>query len=508
MPFSLLTPFRNGSAVPRAAVPVLAMDGFRDTLLGVAAAGGRLLAYFAAPEPNGRLRLWAVLGQDATGELAAVAAEPAGDHFPSVAAEWPQAAGFEREIAEQWGLHPDGHPWFKPLRFHASWNAGPDAWGRNPDLPVLPGVTEFYQVRGEGVHEVAVGPVHAGIIEPGHFRFQCYGEEVLHLEIALGYQHRGVERALLGGPNLQTPHLLETVAGDTTIGHLTAHALAMEALAGIQAPARAQALGVIALELERLANHTGDLGMLANDIGFLPTASYCGRLRGDFLNLTAILCGNRFGRNLLRPGGLAFDLDAAGVGQLGERLEAAFSDTANAVRLLWETPTIASRFEGTGILDQPACRSLGMVGVAARACGVARDVRHDYPAGIWNSLSVAPAVAAGGDVQARAWVRWLEIEASVRLIRDVLQQLPDGPVRTALPALASDRLAVGLAEGWRGEVVHVALTGANRHFARYKVVDPSFRNWHGLAVAMRGQAVSDFPVCNKSFNLSYCGHDL
>ena len=509
MAFSSSIPFRNGGGVPRAAVPVLAWSGFRDSLLGAATAGWRLLAYFAAPETNDRPRLWAILGRDATGELTAVATDPAGDHFPSLAPEWPQAAGFEREIAEQWGLCPEGHPWFKPLRFQGSWRHGHDAWGRNPELPILPGVTDFYQVRGDGVHEVAVGPVHAGIIEPGHFRFQCHGEEILHLEIALGYQHRGVERALLGGPTLRTPHLLETVAGDTTIGHLTAYGLAMAGLTGVAAPPRAQVLAAIALELERLANHVGDLGMLGNDIGFLPTASYCGRLRGDFLNLTAVLCGNRFGRNLLRPNGVLFDLDDGHLAEVRDRLDAAFADVTTAVGLLWETPTVAARFENTGTLDPAVCRDLGMVGVAARASGLARDVRHDFPAGAWTGCElITPATATTGDVQARAWVRWLEVRESVRLIRAWLDRLPEGPVLAAPGPPTPGRLAVGLAEGWRGEVVHVALTGADGRFSRYKVVDPSFRNWHGLAVAMRGQAISDFPLCNKSFNLSYCGHDL
>ena len=231
------------------------------------------------------------------------------DHFPRSRPNVPQAHLFEREIAEQYGVRPEGHPWLKPVRFHASYRPGHDAWGRKPgEAPVI-GVTDFYRVEGEEVHEVAVGPVHAGIIEPGHFRFQCHGEQVFHLEISLGYQHRGAERTLIGGPNKRTIHTMETLAGDTSIGHATAYCQALEALAGCQVPIRAEALRGVALELERLANHTGDLGALAGDVGFLPTASYCGRIRGDFLNLTALLCGSRFGRGMVRPGGVGFDLD-------------------------------------------------------------------------------------------------------------------------------------------------------------------------------------------------------
>src|SRR6266403_1794145 len=188
------------------------------------------------------------------------------------------------------------------------------------------GVTDFYRVEGEEVHEVAVGPVHAGVIEPGHFRFQCHGEEVFHLEISLGYQHRGLEAALIGGPNKRSIHYAETLAGDTTVGHASAYCQNLEALAGARAASRGQALRAIALELERLANHTGDLGALAGDVGFLPTAAYCGRLRGDYLNLSALLCGSRFGRGTVRPGGAGFDLEPERAAQAADQLQSAFRD--------------------------------------------------------------------------------------------------------------------------------------------------------------------------------------
>jgi Ni,Fe-hydrogenase III large subunit len=301
---------------------------------------------------------------------------------------------------------------------------------------------------------------------------------------------------------------METLAGDTTIGHATAYAQVIEALAGCQVPIRGQILRGVALELERLANHTGDLGALAGDVGYLPTASYCGRLRGDFLNLTAVLCGSRFGRGLIRPGGVDFNVDSQRVDEILQRLECAYRDVASAVNLLWESPSVQSRFEDTGPVSSEVAEQLGMVGPAARACGLLRDVRHDFPSGVFQFSQIPVSTWHTGDVFARAFVRWLEIQQSVAFIRDQVKSLPTGEVRANVGALAGNQIAISLTEGWRGEICHVALTDKDGHFARYKVVDPSFHNWMGVAMALRDQQISDFPLCNKSFNLSYCGHDL
>lgn len=505
---ALLARTRNGSALPLAKVPLSPFDELRGGVLSELAAGRRLVSFFGEPAEGAAAVLWAVVADDGAGTLAVGRARLEDDRFPSLTPAAPEAHLFEREMAEQLGLKPQGHPWLKPVRYRPSWRAGHDAWGRSEGEPILPAVGDFFRVEGDEVHEVAVGPVHAGVIEPGHFRFQCHGEKVLHLEIALGYQHRGVEESLLGGPGRQTAARMETLAGDTTVGHATAWAQATEALSGTPVPPRAQAIRGVALELERLASHAGDLGALAGDVGFLPTASFCGRLRGDFLNMTALLCGNRFGRGLVRPGGTLVDVDEALSKELRRRLEETMKDLRGAAELLFGTATVTARFEGTGRVDAGVAEALGLVGPAARACGIDRDVRRDHPTGIWRFAHVPVMTAHDGDVSARAYVRWLEAQRSYDFVKAQLASLPGGAVRSAPKPQRPEHVAVSLVEGWRGEIAHVAVTGADGRFVRYKVVDPSFHNWTGLAMALRNEEISDFPLCNKSFNLSYCGHDL
>jgi len=494
----------NCDTINQSDVPELPFEGFKDAVVN---SGGRLASFFGMPLPNGKIKLIAILAMESTGTLGAVSMK-VGEMYPSLTEDLPQAHWFEREIAEQWGIRPVGHPWLKPIRFHESYRRGYDAWKRKPGLEILPCVTDYFQLKGEEVHEVAVGPVHAGIIEPGHFRFQCHGEQVFHLEISLGYQHRGVERALIGGPHKRTIYQIETVAGDTTIGHTTAYCQAIESLAECNVSPRAQALRGIALELERMANHTGDLGALAGDVGYLPTASFCGRIRGAFLNMTAVICGNRFGRGLIRPGGVCFDLEKNRVEELRHRVDQALKDVTVAVNLLWETPSVLGRFEETGIVSQETCNLLGLVGPAARACGAERDVRFDFPAGIYQFAQIPVSTWDTGDVFARAYVRWLEIQRSAAFVQNLLDTLPEGDIMADVGSLAPDKLVVSMVEGWRGEICHTVMTDSAGKFLHYKIVDPSFHNWMGLAMALRDQQISDFPVCNKSFNLSYCGHDL
>jgi len=501
---SLFATLGNGRALPLAEVPELTLAEFRTAIIQGVRSGQRLACLCADRELN----LYAVLAEDPAGLLRAGRTRLDAPRYPALTPQCPQAHLFERELAEQFGIVPEGHPWFKPVRFHPSWVEGRDAWGRTG--PIEPGVLDFYEVKGEEVHEVAVGPVHAGVIEPGHFRFQCHGETVFHLEIALGYQHRGIERALEGGPHPLSLKHAETACGDSSIAHAWAYCQALEGLAGMTVPPRAQRVRGVALELERAANHTGDLGALAGDVGFLPTASFCGRIRGDWLNLTAEVCGSRLGRDWLRPGGLRMDLDASRARNLVERLERAWADTRDAVELLWGAASVLNRFEAAGAVDPVQAREIGLVGVPARASGIDLDVRRDHAFGPYREHPVTPQLGESGNVHSRAWVRWMELGESHRFLRAGLESLAWAEPERAfpLPALAADSLCVSLVEGWRGEVLHLAITGPEGRLRRYKIVDPSFHNWFGLALALRGQLISDFPLCNKSFNLSYCGHDL
>lgn len=498
----------NGRSVPLESIPEFSFEEFSKTIVKKTGEGKRVSALFGVPSDRAdRVEVFVVLADDDRNRLLVGRSSIEGPSFPSITPLCPQVHLFERELAEQFGLKALGHPWFKPLRYTPSWT-GRDAWDRPATEPILPAVGDFYRVEGEQIHEVAVGPVHAGVIEPGHFRFQCYGEEVYHLEIALGFQHRGVERALLGGPGKRTLHYMETLAGDTTVGHTISYTQVVEGLSRTQKPPRSQALRGIALELERIANHIGDLGALSGDVGFLPTASFCGRIRGEVLNMTALLCGNRFGRALIRPGGVGFDVDDQRRGELLRRLAINETDARDAINLLWDNQSVMARFEDTGPLTKDQAIELGIVGPAARASGLSRDVRYTQPSGVFRFAQIPVSTYDSGDVFARAYVRWLEIQQSFAFIRDQLENLPDGAIVTELGALEADSLTVSLNEGWRGEICHVGITGEDGRFKRYKIVDPSFHNWTALAMVLRNQEISDFPLCNKSFNLSYCGHDL
>lgn len=478
-------------------VPASSPADFHAEVVAACRAGGRLVA-LPVMELRGP-QLVAVVAHDGarTVEVWRTAAV-SGGRYPALTAVLPQAQAFEREVAEEHGLVLEGHPWPKPLRHHADLDA--------------PGTTDpypFFRVEGEGVHEVAVGPVHAGIIEPGHFRFQCYGEVVHHLEIQLGYQHRGAQRLLLTAPPGRRLVIVESVAGDTAIGHGLAHVTVMEKLAGLAIPPAAQALRAMALELERIANHTGNLGALCNDVGYQPGAAWYGRLRGDYLNLLVEMTGNRFGRGWLVPGGVRLGLPEGERAGFLSRLAAAAEDCERVAELVFDASAVVSRFERTGRVEAKVAAELGLVGPVGRASGLERDARCDHPEGAYRESPPAIAVREAGDVMARAEVRRAEIAPAAACVRTQAAKIA-GQLASPWSSepLRRSALAVALLEGWRGEIAHVAATDREGQLVGYQIVDPSFHNWFGLAMALRGNQISDFPLCNKSFNLSYAGHDL
>lgn len=494
---------RNRRAVPLRAIPVEPVDDFRQTVVDAVAADWRIVACFGMPESGGDTRLLAILANDAQGKLGATSTVVT-ERYPALTPVCPQAHVFEREIAEQCAVRPEGHPWLKPLRRHL-----PDHRAAGRTTVVLdPEDYRFFRVEGAEVHEVAVGPVHAGIIEPGHFRFQAHGEEVLFLEIMLGYQHRGVERLLEIVERERAVLVAESIAGDTVIGHAGAYCGAMEALARSRKSPRAQALRGIALELERVANHIGDLGAIAGDVAYQPGAAFLGRMRGDALNLLMTFSGNRFGRGLIRPGGVNFDLPPAMAGALRDQLAHLREELEPIAGLMLENAGVQARLEGVGVVPDDKCLELGFVGPVARACDVARDVRHDHPYGIFRFAHIPVATAWQGDVLARTLVRRLEVQRSIEFVLDQLAALPRGDLRADCGELQPDEIVVAMEEGWRGEIAHVVVTDDRGRVRRHKVVSPSFHNWTALAGAMPGNPISDFPLCNKSFNLSYADHDL
>lgn len=494
---------RNRRAVPFDAVPTEAVDGFRATVIDAVRDGWRVVSMFGMPEGSERTRLVAVLADDSRGELGATSTV-VGDCYLALTPDCPQVHAFEREIAEQCAVRPEGHPWLKPLRRHL-----PDHRPAGRSEVVLdPEQYPFFHMGGTEVHEVAVGPVHAGIIEPAHFRFQAHGEDVLFLEIMLGYQHRGVERLLETAAAERAVLVAESIAGDTVIGHAGAWCGAVEAVARCRKTPRAQAIRGIALELERLANHIGDLGAIAGDVAYQPAAAYFGAMRGECLNLLMTVSGNRYGRGLIRPGGVSWDLPPEMAAELRGRLERLRDDLEGVASLMFASASVQARLEGVGVVSRAQCAELGFVGLVARACELARDVRHDHPYGIFRFAHIPVTTAWAGDVHARTLVRWHEVRRSLEFVIEQLGALPRGDSRVPCGALHPNEIVVALQEGWRGELAHVLVTDHRGGVRRHKVVDASFHNWAAVALAVPGNQISDFPLCNKSFNLSYAGHDL
>jgi Ni,Fe-hydrogenase III large subunit len=483
--------------VERSLVPVLEAEPWVAALGEKLAAGTHPVTLFGENEDESRIRVWCVLADNPEQVLWLTSVRMRKDdaRFESLANDFPAMNYFECELFEQTRVIPENHPWLRPVRTG-------DIWRRN-GKPY-----QFYGVNGEEVHEVAVGPVHAGVIEPGHFRFQCYGEEILHLEIQLGYQHRGLEELLPKQKQSQQIVLVESIAGDSVIAQATAFCSAIETLAGIGPSLREQTVRGIAAELERIAMHLATLSGIATDIGFALPAAAFGGLRTAVINLSAGICGNRFGRGWIIPGGVRFDLDSAPIKSARDVLLNVFTKFSDIEALFFDSSSALARLEEIGTVTAEQARAAGLVGLAARASGIARDVRADFPYGIYRYSSIPSPTLDSGDVYARAKLRALEIRNSLQFIFEQLDNLPSVKPKSRPKTLAKNAFTIALTEGHRGEIADVLITDSNGQLSQVKIKDPSFHNWHGLALAVRENGISDFPLCNKSFDLSYAGHDL
>jgi Ni,Fe-hydrogenase III large subunit/Ni,Fe-hydrogenase III component G len=419
------------------------------------------------------------------------------------------ASRFEREIYDLFGIVAEGHPDPRPLVRHGFWPADyfplrKDAAPRDftDDGRAFP----FTQVGGEGVYEIPVGPVHAGVIEPGHFRFSVVGETIIDMKSRLYFTHKGTEKLFEGREPAAGVELAERVSGDTTIGHSLAFCQALEAATGTAVPERARWLRVILLEMERLYNHVADFGMIANDTGYAVGHSHCFRIRERLLRLNKRLTGNRLLRGGVVPGGVGHDLPE-GLDLPGE-LEGALRDFEEIVGLALENTLVLDRLDGTGRLAPRTAQDHGVLGYVARASGIDADVRRDHPFAAYEQLGVRVPVFDSGDVKARTLVRVEEARESVRLIREAVRRLPPGPRAAPLGPLPPYAPAFALVEGWRGAVVHWVMADERGRLHRVKIMDPSFLNWRPLSYALLKNIVPDFPLCNKSFNQSYSGNDL
>ncbi len=434
-------------------------------------------------------------------------------HFTSITPEIHAAQWYEREIRDLFGLIPQGHPDLRRLVRHEHWPKGTHPlkkdfpWDRV--LGRQQGEYRFRHIEGEGVFEVPVGPIHAGIIEPGHFRFSVAGEPIMQLEVRHFWKHRGVEKLFEQQTLTAAVPIAERVSGDTTVGHSLAYCQAVETLLGIDVPRRARYLRSLFLELERLHNHLGDIGAICNDTAYALPHAHCGRMKERLMQLNDRLTGSRFLRDTITIGGVSKDIPARERGAIVEGLDQIEKDFSELESIIFANASLTDRLETTGILTERIAWDHGVVGVVGRASGIDQDVRRDRPFAAYGELSLKVALYRYGDVRARLRVRMDEIHESIRLVRDIRLKIPESALvapPTRLPQ--AGEWAVSAVEGWRGEILYVVMAGADGRIHRCKVRDPSFVNWSAIQWAVVGNIIPDFPLINKSFNLSYAGNDL
>jgi len=431
--------------------------------------------------------------------------------FPSLSAELPSVNWQEREIQDWFGLIADGHPNPRRVALHDNW---PEVYPLRKDFPldaVLPpfeGERHIYRpTLGEGVFQVPVGPVHAGIIEPGHFNFAVAGEPILYLQLRMFYTHKGTEKLFEKLPIHKAVFLAESISGDSSFSHGTAFCQAIERAAGIEAPLRALVMRTILLELERLCNHVADIGAIATDVGFVIANAHASRLKEMLVTLNEQLTGNRLLRGMVCVGGVRRAWNADQLDRLRSTVDAFTREFKDLTAIVDSSESTRDRLEQTGVLRPETAQGLGVVGVAGRASGIDLDVRRDHPYAAYSRYSFRVPVYHAGDVWHRMRVRIDEVGQSISIIRDASNERMHGEIGVPVPAIPANRWALGAVEGWRGEIIHWIRTGPDNYLERCKIKDPSLNNWPALVEAVKGNIIADFPVINKSFNLSYSGTD-
>jgi Ni,Fe-hydrogenase III large subunit len=485
-------------------------ESWRQAVCDLAAGAARLVAMWADfGAEGGRIVRAAFIADPGVLVLSLPAASP-DDPYPGIEDFFPAASRMQRAIRDLSGAtstDADVRPWLR----HASWPAAFLPLASNGAGAAIEPVADdyvFVRVEGEGVHEVPVGPVHAGIIEPGHFRFSIVGEKVLRLEERLGYVHKGIERRFTEMTQVQGHRLAARVSGDSAVAFSWAYCQALEGAAGVRPPPRAAWLRALALESERIANHLGDLGMLGNDAGFAFVLTQFSRLKEGWLRAMSGAFGQRYLLDFVVPGGTAADVGSAARETLAATAALVEREARQLKEIVDEHAGVRDRFVGTGIVTPELASRLGLTGLAGRASGQPFDLRVDLPCAPYDELAPRKAGSFSGDVAARVAVRFDELFESCRLVIDILARMPAGPRTCSVPDAADGVSGLGLIEGWRGPVLVALTAGAGGAIRRCHPHDPSWLNWPVLEHAIIGNIVPDFPLINKSFNLSYSGHDL
>lgn len=492
---------KNNQQIPFDSIPVLEYEQFLDyntSLLHLD--DNHCVNYYGIPY-QGNIKLICCIANDKVGliNVSSCNVEPQ-TSLESFSQHHLTFEKFEREIHENFGIHFTNHPWLKPVRYPVNQS------NKNSSIANYP----FFKIESEELHEVGVGPIHAGIIEPGHFRFICNGEQILHLEIQLGYQHRGIENLFLQKKKLIELHTLaENISGDAVVGHTTAFVNLWETLCRQETDEDLHFARTLAAELERIAIHTGDLSGMCTDVAYQLGSAVFGRLRTPIINFFQQWCGNRIAKSLIRAGKTNFPFTV----ELGETLKNVLDkfepDFEEMCDETFGSPTVMGRFEKTGMVTNELGKSIGLVGMSARMTNINRDIRASHPYNLYVTLAHQPILKHHGDVYSRAQIRREEVKQSVAYIRGLIAAIPaENLNREPLSQPTPNSFAISLVEGWRGEICHCAITDANGELLHYKIKDPSFHNWLALALAVRNNEISDFPISNKSFDFSYSGHDL